>query len=239
MTLAITAFLAGILTILAPCVLPVLPVILAGSLWERTKWYPYVVTLSLAVSVVLFTVLLKTSTLLIDIPSSYWKYLSGGILLFLGIIYIFPHTWARISELFHLSKSSESLENTQDITSPLLRAIATGWALGPVFSTCSPTYTLLLATVFPVSLVAGIGYTLVYALGFALMLCVIAIWGRSIIAKFRIFADENWWFKRVLGVVFVVIGLFIITGLDKKIETWILERYDIISIEENTLDIFR
>ncbi|MFZ2255357.1 MAG: hypothetical protein WAW59_04920 [Patescibacteria group bacterium] len=47
----------------------------------------------------------------------------------------------------------------------MLRAIITGAALGPVFSTCSPTYTLLLATVFPVSLVAGIGYTLVYALG--------------------------------------------------------------------------
>ncbi len=76
MTLLLASFLAGILTILAPCVLPVLPVILAGSLGERQKWYPYLVTLSLAASVVIFTVLLKVSTLFIDIPQDFWKYLS-------------------------------------------------------------------------------------------------------------------------------------------------------------------
>ncbi len=73
------------------------------------------------------------------------------------------------------SRSNISLDHAQDIGSPLLRAIATGAALGPVFSTCSPTYSLLLATVFPVSFVAGIGYTLIYAIGLSLMLTIIAI----------------------------------------------------------------
>ena len=164
LSLAFVSFLAGILTILAPCVLPVLPVVLAGSLSERQKWYPYLVTLSLAVSVVLFTVLLKVSTLFIDIPQSFWKYLSGGTLLALGLIYVFPHAWTWIVGKLRFSRSSESLDRAQDIGNPVFRAIVTGAALGPVFSTCSPTYTLLLATVFPVSLVAGIGYTLIYAL---------------------------------------------------------------------------
>ncbi len=74
--LLLSSFVAGILTILAPCVLPVLPVVLAGSVTEKKWWYPYLVTLSLALSVVLFTVLLKASTLLIDIPPSFWKILS-------------------------------------------------------------------------------------------------------------------------------------------------------------------
>jgi cytochrome c-type biogenesis protein len=74
--LLISLFLAGVLTILAPCVLPVLPVVLAGSITERQRWYPYVVTLSLALSIVLFTIVLKASTLFIDIPSVFWKYLS-------------------------------------------------------------------------------------------------------------------------------------------------------------------
>ncbi len=76
LALLLSSFIAGVLTILAPCVLPVLPVVLAGSVTEKKWWYPYLVTLSLAVSVVLFTVLLKASTLLIDIPSSFWKILS-------------------------------------------------------------------------------------------------------------------------------------------------------------------
>lgn len=81
LSLVIVSFVAGVLTILAPCVLPVLPVILAGSLTEKKWWYPYVITGSLAISIVVFTVLLKASTLLIDIPSSFWKYFSGMILL--------------------------------------------------------------------------------------------------------------------------------------------------------------
>jgi cytochrome c-type biogenesis protein len=97
MTLLLVSFLAGILTVLAPCVLPVLPVILAGSISEKQKWYPYIVTLSLALSVVLFTVLLKVSTAFIDIPSSFWKIFSGAILLALGLVYIFPHGWAWIA----------------------------------------------------------------------------------------------------------------------------------------------
>ena len=80
---AFISFVAGVLTILAPCVLPVLPVILAGSLSEKKKWYPYVVTFSLAFSIVLFTLLLKVSTLFIDIPQSFWKNFSGMILVFL------------------------------------------------------------------------------------------------------------------------------------------------------------
>jgi cytochrome c biogenesis protein CcdA/thiol-disulfide isomerase/thioredoxin len=234
-TLLITSLLAGMLTILAPCVLPVLPVVLAGSITEKQKWYPYVVTLSLALSVVLFTVLLKASTALIDIPSSFWKGLSGGILIALGLVYLFPHAWVWIAGKLGLGKSGVSLDHAQDIWSPVLRAIATGWALGPVFSTCSPTYTLLLATVFPVSFAAGIGYTLIYALGLAIMLTLIAIGGRSIIVRFRGIASENWWFKRSLGIVFVLIGLAIISGLDKKVETWVLDRFDVPALEEGVL----
>jgi len=98
-SLAFISFVAGILTILAPCVLPVLPVILAGSLGEKKWWYPYLVTFSLAISVVLFTVLLRVSTLFIDVPSSFWGYFSGGILTILGLAYIFPYIWVRIAEL--------------------------------------------------------------------------------------------------------------------------------------------
>jgi cytochrome c-type biogenesis protein len=234
--LLISSFLAWVLTILAPCVLPVLPVVLAGSVTERQRWYPYVVTLSLALSVVLFTVLLKASTLFIDIPSSFWKYLSGGILLALGLVYIFPHAWACIAGRLGFGQSGVSLDRAQDIGSPVIRAIATGAALGPVFSTCSPTYSLLLATVFPVSLIAGIGYTLVYALGLALMLTIIAVEGRSIIARFRGIASENWWFKRILGLIFVLIGLAIISGIDKQIEARALDIWNPSSLEEWLLD---
>ncbi|GAB0174315.1 MAG: hypothetical protein HHAS10_01940 [Candidatus Altimarinota bacterium] len=234
MTLFFLAFFAGVLTILAPCVLPVLPVVLAGSLTERQRWYPYMVTLSLALSVVLFTVILKATTTLISIPPSFWKVLSGGILIALGLVYFFPHGWVWVVTRLGLGRSNTSLDKVQDIRNPLMRAIATGVALGPVFSTCSPTYAFLLATVFPVSLIAGICYTLIYALGLSLMLTLISVVGRSIIARFRGIADEKGWFKRSLGVIFLLIGVAIIAGFDKKVETWVLERFDV-SVWEQTI----
>lgn len=237
-SLALLSFFAGILTILAPCVLPVLPVVLAGSISEKKSWYPYVVTLSLAGSIILFTLLLKASTLLIDIPSEFWTYLSGGILLILGLIYIFPHLWSWVVEKLRLSRSNSSLDKAQDISSPLFRAIATWSALGPVFSTCSPTYSLLLATVFPVSFVAGVGYTTLYAIGLALMLTLIAVGGRGIISKFRFIADERGWFKRVLGIIFIIIGIIIITGFDKKISIKAIEYFDITRFESILIDTY-
>jgi cytochrome c biogenesis protein CcdA len=72
-----------------------------------------------------------------------------------------------------------------------MRGIVTGAVLGPVFSTCSPTYSLLLATVFPVSLVAGIIYTFIYAIGLSLVLLAISVFGASLVRKLRVFADER------------------------------------------------
>lgn len=124
-SLALVAFIAGMLTILAPCVLPVLPVILAGSLGEKKSWYPFLVTASLAISIVLFTILLKASTLLIDIPPNFWSSLSGIILIFLGLVYVFPHAWTWLASKLSFGASNVSLDKAQDVGSPVLRAILT------------------------------------------------------------------------------------------------------------------
>ena len=96
MLLLIVSFIAGILTILAPCVLPVLPVILGSSVNDKkaNKKKTLTIIVSLGVSVILFTLLLKVSTLFIDIPEYTWKIVSGVIILILGLITIFPSLWA-------------------------------------------------------------------------------------------------------------------------------------------------
>ena len=60
-TLLVGAFIAGLITVLAPCVLPLLPVIIGGSVTGGTadKSRPLVVTGALVGSLFIFTVLLK------------------------------------------------------------------------------------------------------------------------------------------------------------------------------------
>lgn len=71
------SFFSGILTVLAPCVLPLLPVILGGSLAGQSKKRPYVIIASLILSLLLFTLLLKASTVLIDVDPIVWDYVAG------------------------------------------------------------------------------------------------------------------------------------------------------------------
>jgi hypothetical protein len=102
-----------------------------------------------------------------------------------------------------------------------------GAALGPVFSTCSPTYTLLLATVFPVSLGLGILYTGIYALGLCTILLGVVYGGRRMVGKLLYVSAENGIYRRILGCIFLVVGISICTGLDKTAEIYILSRIDI------------
>lgn len=92
MLLLFISFIAGILTILAPCVLPVLPVIIGGSVSSKTKerFRPYIITGSLALSIIAFTLLLKVSTLLINLSPNVLNYVSGSLLIALGVVGVFP-----------------------------------------------------------------------------------------------------------------------------------------------------
>lgn len=235
--LLFTSFVAGILTILAPCVLPLLPVIVGGAIGTRNKWHPFILTTSLAVSVILFTLLLKVSTLFINIPQEFWKAFSGGIILFFGLTWLFPRAWELISVKLNLLGRSQTGLMEAGRTESNWGAVLMGAALGPVFSSCSPTYFVILATVLPVSFVTGLVYLIAYAIGLALMLGLIAFFGRKITTKLGWAADPHGLFKKVLGIILVVVGLAVISGYDKKIESAILDAgFGVTKIENGLLD---
>ena len=134
MTLLIVSFIAGVLTVLAPCVLPLLPVVVGTSLSARSRVTPYIVVGSLAVSIILFTYLLKVSTAFIMVPEAFWQYLSGGILFFFGLVLLFPALWERLPGVARLSTSSNSLVGTGYQKKSIAGDVLIGAALGPVFS---------------------------------------------------------------------------------------------------------
>ncbi|MFM8491630.1 MAG: cytochrome c biogenesis protein CcdA, partial [Candidatus Methylopumilus sp.] len=139
--LTLGALVAGVLTTLAPCVLPLLPVIIGGSLVvpnSEILRQSYLITASLGVSVFIFTLLLKASTALIGIPATTWQWISGTILIILGLISIFPRIWDFASMKLSLqSRSNQRLANARSQRC-VAGTVLTGSALGPVFSSCSP-----------------------------------------------------------------------------------------------------
>lgn len=239
MILLLLAFFAGILTVLAPCVLPLLPIILGSSL-QRQKYASAIVILSLWVSIFVFSLLLKTTTLFIEVPASFWKSLSGGILVVLGIITLFPEIWKKCSTYLRLSDKSNMLLSQGSQKTGIWKYIFMGAALGPVFSSCSPTYSLILAIILPASYFFGLLALIFYIFWLASILWLIAFFGQRFASKLKWAANPKGIFQKIMGFVFLLIGLAIITGLDKKIESKILDTgfLGTISLEENIIKNF-
>ncbi len=241
MLLLLISFIAGVLTVLAPCILPLLPVIVGGTLSDGgtagfNKRKAFTIILSLGASVIAFTLLLKASTLFIDIPEYVWKWISGGIVIFLGLVTFFPSLWES-KLLAKLSAKSNILLGKGDQKKNFWGDVIVGAALGPVFSTCSPTYFIVLATVLPVNFFLGLTYLLTYTIGLCLSLLIVSVVGQKIMNKLGVVADPNGWFKKTLGVVFLIVGIAIIGGLDKKLQLTLLDAgfFDVTKIEQTLL----
>lgn len=218
--------MAGVLTTLAPCVLPLLPVIIGGSLGvpnSESRRQAYLITASLGVSVFIFTLLLKASTALIGIPATTWQWISGTILIILGLISIFPRIWDFASMKLSLqSRSNQRLAHARSQRG-VAGTVLTGSALGPVFSSCSPFYGYVVVTVLPASFSEGLTLLTAYVVGLCGTLLTIALLGQKVLGKARWIANPEGGFKRSLGIIFILVGVAVILGLDKDFQAWFIE----------------
>lgn len=220
------AFIAGVLTTLAPCVLPMLPVIVGGSISNtrvKSTNRALIVSASLAVSVISFTLLLKATTALIDIPTSFWQWFSGVILITLGIFGTIPEFWDQASMRMSLQgRTAPLLLRSRNRSGPF-GAILTGAALGPVFSSCSPLYAYVIVTVLPASFGQGLALLFAYTIGLSGTLLAISLFGQRLFRAARWASNPESLFRKFLGLVFIFIGLAIIAGWDKDLQVWIIE----------------
>ena len=84
-TLVLTSFFAGILTILTPCTLPLLPIVLGGSLNNKSQNRPLIIVGFLSLSIFIFTLILKTGINAVTVDDTFVRILSGVIIVFLNI----------------------------------------------------------------------------------------------------------------------------------------------------------
>ncbi len=222
--LLIGSLIAGALTVLAPCVLALLPIIIGGSVSGDTKdrKRPLIIVASLAVSLLTFTLLLKATTLLIDIPPQTFTYVSGAIIIALGTLTLFPTIYARVIarlgiEQRAIGSLSKGYQNKNKYTGPII----IGAALGPVFSSCSPVYAYILATVLPVNFFEAMAYIIAYIIGLGAVLLPIGYYGQRFVSKIKFASNPKGWFQRTIAILFIIIGILIFTGYDKKFQTYV------------------
>lgn len=246
LTLTLVAFAAGVLTVAAPCVLPLLPVIVGGAATRAAgddvaaarEWYrPVVIVASLAVSVIAFTLLLKATTALLGVPVWVWQAISGTIVALLGVTMLFPQLWDRISVRAQLQSRGRAALHRSAQRGGVGGDILLGAALGPAFSSCSPTYALIVATVLPVSFGEGAVYLGAYAVGLSAALLAIAMAGTALVRRLGWLADPHGLFRRVIGGILIVVGFAVALGWDRAVQAFVIEQgwYDGIEQLEHLL----
>lgn len=135
---------------------------------------------------------------------------------------VFPTIWEKITFRLGFYKS-ENLLQVQGGKDGIKGAVLLGASLGPVFTTCSPTYGIIIATILPISFWNGLIYLLVYAVGLMIPLIAIGYGGRTLVTKIKFAANPQGFIKRGVGVLLLITGIVIMAGLDKKIESVILD----------------
>lgn len=222
--LILVSFFAGILTILAPCIFPLLPILIGSSAdTKASRNKAITVIISLLTTIIILTLLIYGTSNALGLNEGVLRTISGVIIVTIGFVTIFPNLWEKISAKLGFGSSSNRLLGKAMKKDGKAGDILIGASLGPVFSSCSPTYGLIIATILPQNFAIGTIYLLWYVFGLGLMFGLIAVLGRKFTSKLAWATDPNGWFKRLIGLLFLIIGLAILFNLDKTFEAWLLE----------------
>ena len=172
------AFVAGLITALSPCVLPVLPVLLAGGAAGGTR-RPYAVVAGLVLSFTVFTI---TAAALLDalgLPQDLLRNLAVGLLVLAGAAIAIP----RLGELLQRPLLALTRRRPGDLGG----GFVLGAALGLVFVPCAGPV-LAAITVLAASRDFGLdtfALTFAYAAGAAGPMLAVAVAGRRAATAFR------------------------------------------------------
>jgi cytochrome c biogenesis protein CcdA len=219
------AFLAGVLSTLSPCVLPLLPIILATAVSEH-RLGPLALAVGLAASFVAVGLFVATIGFSIGIDAGAFRIFAALLLMSIGVILLVPPLQVQFATAAApISGWAESSFGGFS-TGGLSGQFALGLLLGAVWSPCvGPTLgaaSVLAAQGQDLTHVALV--MLAFGLGAALPLLLLGMLSRETLLRWRSrLADAGKGGKIVLGLLLIAVGLALISGFDKRIETAALD----------------
>ena len=219
------AFLAGTLSVLSPCVLPLLPIVL-GTAASEHRLGPVALAAGLALSFTAIGLFVATIGFAAGLDTDVFRTISAVLLLGVGVLLLVP----RLQEQFATAAGPVSqwaggyLDNFA--ATGLAGQFGLGVLLGAVWSPCVGP------TLGAASLLAAKGENLgqvaltmlVFGIGAALPLMLLGFVSREAMQRWRSrLIEAGRGGKALLGAFLVAIGLLIATGLDKRLEAALVD----------------
>ena len=219
------SLLAGTLSTLSPCVLPLVPILINSALTTH-RYGPYALAMGLALSFTVVGVFVASLGVAIGLDQSVFRTIAAVLLIIFGVILLSPALQEKFAARASAITGSGFSLSERISTNSLHGQLLLGMLLGVVWSPCvGPTLgaTITLASQGQ-NLVHATLVMAVFGLGSALPLILLGHLSRQVMMKFRsrLFMAGSMG-KKMLGIFLLVLGILIITGTDKTLETWLLE----------------
>jgi len=207
------AFVAGVITSLSPCMLPVLPLILAGSASSMDRRRPYVIIAGLVLSFTVFTLAGAALLSALGLPEDLLRDLAIAAMLVMAASLLSRRVaWLLERPFLFLTRRSPSTDGN---------GLVLGLSLGLVFVPCAGP---VLAAVSVLTASGDVGPRIVlvtgaYAIGAAIPMLAIAIGGQRLTSGVKFLRTHAVSTRMVAGVLMGAGALAIAFGLDQKVTT--------------------
>jgi cytochrome c biogenesis protein CcdA/thiol-disulfide isomerase/thioredoxin len=215
------AFISGLVTIFAPCIWPILPLILSSSLGGHKK--PLGITLGIMISFGIMTLFLSYIVKIIPFDTNLLRWFAVIVIGILGLTLLIP----KISQILEgaVSRFVGKLNITQsNQNAGFWSGFGTGLVLGIVWTPCAGPILATIATLAATQKLnlSTIFVTTSYVLGVGIPLYVFVSFGNRIFAKSRLFSRYTGIVQQIFGLVMILTAILIATGYDTFLESRLL-----------------
>lgn len=219
------ALVAGVLTALNPCVLPLLPIVLAAAASEH-RLGPVALAGGLALSFTAIGMFVATVGFAIGLDSEFFRGAAAVLLIAIGAVLLVPAFQARFAVAAGPVGNWAEQRLTGFSTTGLRGQFAVGLLLGAVWAPCSGP------TIGATSLLASQGENLgqvaltmlVFGLAASAPLALLGMLSREAVLRWRArVASAGRGVRVAFGAILVALGLLIFSGLDRQVEAALVE----------------
>lgn len=221
----IFAYAAGLLTLINPCVLPILPIVLAGAL-QAGRGGPFYMAAGMSLSFVAFGMFVTTVGYSIGLDEQRLGQIGAYMMLLFGVVLLVPPLSAQFSTLTARFANSADARIDNLERRSAIGQFGTGALLGAVWSPCiGPTLGGAIALASQGESLGRAAMIMVFfALGVSTLILAVGYGARSWFMQrqklMQAIAEKS---RPLLGAVFVIVALGLLFKVHHVIETWAVQ----------------
>jgi len=221
--LVLFAFLGGIVTILSPCILPILPIVLSGSI-TGGKQRPLGVVTGFILNFTFFTLFLSAIVRATGLSANALRMVAVVVIALFGMSLLLPKLQLVLEQAFSRLSRFGPKQNTKD---GYISGVLVGMSLGLVWTPCVGP---ILASIITLAATNSIGLgaiviTLAYAIGTAIPLLAITYGGRNLLTRHPWLISNTQKIQKLFGILMLFTALAIFFSWDRQFQTYILEKF--------------